>query len=195
MNKTIESVWKEGFLDDNALVAPRVNDLYNRRSEQTIDRFIRMLRWNFYGIAATVVAVFLVSIFVGAPVAGTIFAVALGLFAAHARTQVLKFESIDRTADSYRYVTAFNDLISAFLKRNAQVFRLSVPVMLLSFNEIVLPSDANIASRTPMFVVAIVVFVFAGPISRFDVNLFYRNAISRLREIQSEMEQLRGTAT
>ena len=53
MNKTIESVWKEGFIDDHALVAPQVNDLYNRRSEQTIDRFIRRLRRNFYGIVAT----------------------------------------------------------------------------------------------------------------------------------------------
>jgi hypothetical protein len=192
MKKTIESVWKEGFIDDHALVAPQVNDLYNRRSEQTIDRFIRRLRRNFYGIAATTVAVFLASIFVGAPVAGTIFAVALGSFAAHARTQVLKFESIDRTVDSYHFVKAFNDSINAFLTRNAQVFRLTVPVMLLSFNEIVLPSDAGIGVRVPMLVLAVVVTLFAGPISRFDVNLFYRNAISRLREMQSDMEELRG---
>lgn len=193
MNKTIESAWKEGFLDDDALVAPQVNDLYNRRSGQMIDRFIRMLRWNFYAIAATVAVVFLVSIFKGALVAGTIFAAALSYFAVHARTQVLKFEGIDRTVDSYHYVKTFNELIDAFLVRNAQVFRLTVPVVLLSFNEIVLPSDAAIGSRVPMFLAAVVVFVFAGPISRLDVNLVYRNAIRRLREMQSDMERLRGS--
>ena len=31
MEKTIEAVWKEGFVDDDALVAPKLNDLYNHK--------------------------------------------------------------------------------------------------------------------------------------------------------------------
>ena len=40
---------------------------------------------------------------------------------------------------------------------------------------------------------SLVIFIFAGPVSRFDVNLVYRGPINRLREMQSEMEELRDT--
>jgi hypothetical protein len=32
MRKTIEAAWREGFLTQGALVAPKVNDLYTRKS-------------------------------------------------------------------------------------------------------------------------------------------------------------------
>lgn len=34
----IEATWREGFLNPDALVAPKVNDLYTRKSRHIVDR-------------------------------------------------------------------------------------------------------------------------------------------------------------
>ena len=41
MRKTIEATWREGFLNPDALVAPKVNDLYTRKSSHIVDRIQR----------------------------------------------------------------------------------------------------------------------------------------------------------
>ena len=38
MEKSIEDMWKEGFLENNALVAPKVNNLYSQKSRNLIDK-------------------------------------------------------------------------------------------------------------------------------------------------------------
>ena len=38
MEKSIETIWKEGFMKDDALVAPKLNDLYNQKSANIIDK-------------------------------------------------------------------------------------------------------------------------------------------------------------
>ena len=46
MEKSIESIWKEGFLKDDALVAPKLNDLYNQKSIHLLDKFEKMYKLN-----------------------------------------------------------------------------------------------------------------------------------------------------
>ena len=51
MEKSIETIWKTGFLDSKALIAPKVNDVYTRKSEHGIDKFKRMFGFNLKAIA------------------------------------------------------------------------------------------------------------------------------------------------
>lgn len=46
MRKTIEAMWREEFLNQGSLVAPKVNDLYARKSRHIVDRIQRMQRIN-----------------------------------------------------------------------------------------------------------------------------------------------------
>ena len=46
MRKTIEATWREGFLNPDALVAAKVNNLYTRKSRHIVDRIQRMQRIN-----------------------------------------------------------------------------------------------------------------------------------------------------
>ena len=42
MEKSIEAIWKEGFLEQDALVAPKINELYNQKSSDIVDKMTRM---------------------------------------------------------------------------------------------------------------------------------------------------------
>ena len=66
MNKTIEATWREGFLNPDALVAPKVNDFYTRKSTHIVDRIQRMQRINE------------IAIVIGAPIVWAILS-ALGM--------------------------------------------------------------------------------------------------------------------
>ena len=46
MEKSIETIWKDGFLDVNELIVPKLNNLYNQKSIHIIDKILRMGRIN-----------------------------------------------------------------------------------------------------------------------------------------------------
>ena len=52
MKKSIETIWQEGFLNNEALVAPKLNDLYNQKSIHIVDKFKRMYKINIIAIIA-----------------------------------------------------------------------------------------------------------------------------------------------
>ena len=58
MEKSIENIWKEGFLKSDALVAPKINNLYNQKSIHIIDKFKRMFKINLIAIVAFSFALF-----------------------------------------------------------------------------------------------------------------------------------------
>ena len=70
MEKSIETTWREGFLSPDALVAPRINDLCNRRSTHIVDKIQRMFKINQVAVVvgAPVQWIFLSA--VGIPVHG-----------------------------------------------------------------------------------------------------------------------------
>jgi hypothetical protein len=46
MTKSIEVIWKEGFVNEAHLTAPKVNDLYNRKSQNIVDKLQSMFAIN-----------------------------------------------------------------------------------------------------------------------------------------------------
>ena len=46
MEKSIEAIWKDGFLDVNELIVPKLNNLYNQKSIHIIDKILRMGKIN-----------------------------------------------------------------------------------------------------------------------------------------------------
>ncbi len=46
MENSIETIWKEGFLNEKRLVAPKINDLYNQKSKHLVDKMERTFRVN-----------------------------------------------------------------------------------------------------------------------------------------------------
>ena len=70
MEKSIESIWKEGFIKSEELIAPRVNNIYNKKSEHIVDKFSRMFRINLIAIVVGSFFVVLMSYAVRIPYMG-----------------------------------------------------------------------------------------------------------------------------
>ena len=76
MRKNIEATWREGFLDPGALVAPKVNDLYTRKSTLIADRIQRMQRINEIAILIGAPSVWALHVALGMPYGGAMLCAA-----------------------------------------------------------------------------------------------------------------------
>jgi len=102
MEKSIENIWKDGFLKSDALIAPKINNLYNQKSIHIIDRFKRMFRINLILIIAFSFLFLFVSYFVGIPIMGTIFFVSLLVLVIINKRLLNSLEHIDKGENSYQ---------------------------------------------------------------------------------------------
>jgi hypothetical protein len=214
MKKTIEATWREGFLNPDALVAPKVNDLYTRKSTHIVDRIQRMQRINEIAIlvGAPIAWAFLSA--VGIPYTGAIMCTAwVGLIVV--RRQFPHITKFDATVgvDSYHYLKAFQRWLKNRLAwgRRFQGHLYAVTFLALAIGigasaggQVLIRTivenfpDVRLVNGVPLVLIVVVVAMtivvdlFGGLIFDFDVKTGYRRVFEKLDQMVAEMEELRG---
>jgi hypothetical protein len=214
MRKTIEATWREGFLNQGALVAPKVNDLYTRKSTHIVDRIQRMQRINEIAILIGAPIVWVLHSAVGIPYTGAImWAAWTGLIVVRRQfPHITKFDA-PISVDSYQYLKAFQRWLRNRLAWGRRVQRhlyavtffaiaiglgASEPGQQLIRFMVESNSGIRLVNGIPLVLIAVVVAMtivvdlFGGVIFDFDVNTVYRNIFRKLDEMVAEMEELRG---
>ena len=213
MKKTIEETWREGFLNADALVVPKINDLYTRKSQHLADKIQRMMRINEIAIVigAPILWAFLSAF--GIPYTGAILCITwVGLLVVR-RLYITKFNAPDNSLDSYHYIKAFQAWLKDRMARSKRVQRhlyavcfvalaigvvASEPAQLTIGRAVENNPDIVLINGVPLIVIAgvvamtIVVELAGGKIFDFDINSLYRNVFRRLDEMVAEMEELRA---
>lgn len=213
MRKTIEATWREGFLNSDALVAPKVNNLYTRKSRHIVDRIQRMQRINEIAIVIGAPIMWALLSAVGIPYTGAILCTAwVGLLVVR-RLYIAKFEAPDNSLDSYHYLKAFHGWLKDRMARSKRVQRHLYAVTFLALAIGMVASepaqtlirlvvennpDVRLINGVPVVLIsgvvatAIVVELLGGVIFDFDINTAYRNVFRKLDEMVAEMEELRS---
>ena len=212
MRKTIEATWREGFLTPDALVAPKVNDLYTRKSKHIADRIQRMLRINQIAIVIGAPITWALLSAVGIPYTGAIMWAAWTGLVVVRHLSIAKFAAPDTSLDSYQYLKTFQGWLKGRMARSRRMQRHLYAVTFLaiaigmgasaggqqSIRSIVeshpgisLVNGIPVVLIAGVVAVAIVVELFGGAIFDFDVNTVYRDVFRKLDEMVAEMEELR----
>jgi hypothetical protein len=214
MRKTIEATWREGFLNPDALVAPKVNDLYTRKSMHIADRIQRMQRINEIAIVIGGPIAWALYAALGMPYGGAIICAAwVGLIVVRRQfPHITKFDA-PVSVDSYQYLKAFQRWLKNRLAWGRRVQRhlyavsfVAVAIGIgesavgqLAIRQIVESSPGiRLVYGVPLIlivgvvVIGIVVDLLGGVIFDFDLNTVYRNVFRKLDEMVAEMEELRG---
>ena len=214
MRKTIEATWREGFLDPGALVAPKINDLYTRKSLHIADRIQRMQRINEIAIVIGAPIAWAFYAALGMPYGGAIIcAVWVGLIVVRRQLpHITKFDA-PVSVDSYQYLKAFQQWLKNRLAWGRRVQR---HIYAATFVAIAIGlGESAVGQRAIRFIVesnpdlglvngipwvliagvvaiAIVVDLLGGLIFDVDVNSVYRGVFRKLDQMVAEMEELRG---
>jgi hypothetical protein len=218
MEKSIETIWKEGFLESDALVAPKINDLYNQKSIHIIDKFKRMFRINLIAIVAFSFTFLVVSFFVGIPITGIIFFVTLSILVFINKKLLNDLEKMDLGVSSYQYLKVFNQWINKQVAINKKISKFLYPIIFISMilgfwykdaegmpmgerlvGEILYGfPDTYLIFGIPLIGIVIVVlilgllFLFGGRIYKWDLNIIYGSVFKKLEELMTDIESLRS---
>jgi hypothetical protein len=212
MRKTIEATWREGFLHPDALVAPKVNDLYTRKSTHIVERIQRLLHINQIAIVIGSVIMWAGLSAAGLPYTGAIMCVSWSGLVFVRRLVIAKFVSPDSSLDSYHYLHAFQTWLKNRMARSRSLQRHLYPITFAAFAIGMVASKGGqqfihaIVEHNPgiwlihgvpvpiiavVAVMTIVLELLGGVIFDFDVRV-YRPIFRKLDEMVREMEELRG---
>ena len=218
MEKSIENIWKEGFLNSDALIAPKLNDLYNQKSKHIVDKFKRVFKINLIVIVIFAFAMLVVTIYNGLPIIGiSWFLILIGLVVVNKKL-TSSLEKIDYNKNSYEYLMSFNKWLQDQLTINRKMARLYYPLFFLSIvvgfwfvdaegiylgerlvGEVLYGfPDIFLVNGVPLIGVALVLFIagmlalFGGRIYNMDVKIIYGGMFKKIEELITDLEELRS---
>ena len=212
MEKSIESIWKKGFLNPSDMVVPKLNNLYEQKSQSIVEKLKRMFVLNFYYIIGLAVFIFLLSLIGKVALIGTPVSLMMLYLAYYGKQQNDKMKTIDQTNSSYDYLISFNSWRIEAIKGYGKIYRFFYPLFFIAlmlgmwhspvFNKIIRHSIANhphweliwgvpqyLLIGSAIFIVFTV--LFSGKIYQFDLYLVYGRAFKKLDNLIQDMEELR----
>ena len=218
MEKSIEDIWKEGFLKTDALIAPKINKLYSQKSIHVIDKFKRMFKINLIAIVAFSFIFLIVSFFIGIPITGVIFFVTLSVLVFINKKLLNDLEKIDLGVSSYQYLKAFNQWKNKQIAINKRMSKFLYPIIFISMilgfwfkdaegiplgerlvNEIRIGfPDVYLVYGIPLIGIISVILIlvllafFGGSIYKWDLNIVYGRVFKKLEELMTDIESLRS---
>jgi hypothetical protein len=218
MEKTIETIWKEGFLKSDALVVPKLNDLYHRKSQHIVDKLTRMLKTNLVAILGGSFFVVGLSYAVNIPYMGIGMFVILNVLVAINRKLMKGLSRIDKNVNSFEYLKTFDGWMKEQVSMNKKISHFLYPLVFLSvvigfwfggfggdipgeimtdklvtrFPDMVLVYGLPLYGLLGGILVLVLLAYFGGRIYQWDLNIVYGRVLKKLDEIIADMEDLRN---
>ncbi len=217
MEKSIESIWDEGFLKADALIAPKINELYKKKSIDIVEKFKRMYTINIAAILVFAILMVLIAIPSEMPyMAIPMFILFCGLITISLKFK-MKLENLDKSQNSYEYLKSFDNWTKEMIHTNTRLSHFLYPYFCLAIitgfwfggfggdipgntilNEYLLnhPDTLTILGFPTYWVIGLFILLsiisyFGGAIGKFDLNIVYGRILKKLEVLLLDMEDLR----
>lgn len=218
MEKSIETIWKEGFLKNDELIAPKLNDLYNKKSQHIVDKFTRMFKINLVAIVAGSFFIVGMSYLVNIPYMGLSLFIILNVLVVINKRLMKGLGKIDKNVNSFQYLKTFDGWMKDQVSTNEKFSRFLYPLVFLSViigfwfggfggdvpgevmvNKLAMNNpDMQLVFGLPLFgllgvILVLILFAyFGGRIYKWDLNIVYGRVLKKLDEIIKDMEELKN---
>ncbi|NQU52865.1 MAG: hypothetical protein HQ522_10040 [Bacteroidetes bacterium] len=217
MEKSIESIWKKGFLNSDALVAPKLNNLYAQKSKHIIDKFNNMFRKNIIAIVISTFFALGFTYWTGIPYLGICMFFILNLLAIVNYKLWKSLEKINKNVDSFHYLKSFDGWMKEQVTMNRKFAKFMYPAFFLSillgfwlgdfggtipgenlveniitnYPNTILVFGLPIYGILAIIATTVLLIIFGDNIYNFDVKLMYGRIFNKLDELVADMEELR----
>lgn len=208
MNKSIDSVWEKGFTGDMQLSEPQINDLYNQKSNNLVDRFEALFAANHKWVIIGACLCCLVLSVIGAPILGVIVCLMLLGLVYFGKQQSKSLQAIHKEQSCLDYLQSFDAWLETAIAQYTRVYRLFYPVLfaLCALRFVISDAaqdvlgDLSIRTSTGQLELGVYLVIgggslllglFGGRIYRMDVNLIYGAEIKKLKALIAELQALK----
>ena len=212
MENSIENIWKSGFLNEQSLVVPKINNLYDQKSKLIVERINAMFKKNIDLLMGMSVAILVIYYLIGAVWQGVGIAVLMFAFALYNSWKRKRTEPISTDLNSYEYLVTFRQQMNDMIEENVPLMRVFYPLVMfgalstvwLSFEKagyvegfFQANPDHLMVFGVPLIawliggtILSLMAF-FARTIYRWDFMLMYGRLMRKLDETIQDMEELR----
>lgn len=217
MEKSIESIWKKGFMDPQALIAPKLNELYTKKSIHIIDKFKRMFRLNLVLIVIGSFVILGVSFAVGLAYMGVPMFIGMNILVLINKKLLNSLEGVNKGENSYDYLSAFDKWIKYQISINKKFSRFFYPFVFLSLlsgfwmkqsgelhlgqhlvNKLIQSyPNLTLIYGVPLIgligaaLIAVLLFIVGGKIYEWDLKIVYGRILKKLDEILKDIQELK----
>jgi len=217
MEKSIETIWNEGFLESDAIIVPKLNDLYNQKSIDIVEKFKRMYKINIIGIILFALILLPVATFAHIPYMGISFFALFITIVSFAIKFKNKLEAINKNTNSYKYLKTFDNWTKEMTAFNTKISRFTYPYvflsmvagfwfgsfggnipgndfvnrMLIEFPDMPLIFGLPLYGILGLFFIIFFLAFFGAKIGEWDLKIGYGRILKRLDTLLTDMEELR----
>jgi hypothetical protein len=212
MTKSIEAMWKEGFVNEAQLTAPKINDFYNRKSENMVDKLKSMFDMNIKAIMVGCVIMFVIMSLIGAPFLGLYICCLISPLIFISKKELEKTVNLSKGQSSYDYLVNFNNWLQSSIDTYSGYYKLFYPLFFLGMaiqavvskagGKVIallvenIPTDIMLLGLPYYLIVAIAIVTlffarYAEAIYRWDLSIVYGRQFKKLEELIADMEELR----
>lgn len=213
MTLSIEQIWQQASEQQDPLQIPQVKNLYQRRSENLVDKIEQLFELNKRALIWASGIMFTVFLALNLPIVAIIIPACLMYLVKHSSGDIKEFSALDKTANSYQYIAGFYELLQNKLTKYGQLYRWIYPILLasaliqLAYSEIgqvginswieaspslLLVLNVPVLAWLVIIVLCSLVSWFAPKIYALDVQAFYGRQFEKLDQIVSDLEALRA---
>lgn len=205
MEKSIKKIWDEAFINEQSLIAPQVNDLYNKKSKSIINRIKRTYEIDNKGLIPMAIILVIGMAIFSEYIIGLYASFLIMCLYFFNRNLLSRFNSIDIKSDNLTYLKNYRSIITSITKSTKKLFMFALPLAVLSiFILAFLIKDHSFLSKfisegTTIFHMlgiglglGILISMLCTAVFAISTKILYGTLFSKLDDIISEMEALKN---
>lgn len=128
MEKSIEQIWNNGFLRDDKLLAPKINNLYNKKSQLLIEKLKYTYTVDNKSILPLAVLFFAISVFFEHYLLGIYLIILMLTLFFMNRKKLSDLEKISILGSNYEYLLEYRKMLESMNSFYTKLLALGVPI-------------------------------------------------------------------
>ncbi|WP_442265718.1 hypothetical protein ACSIGC_15670 [Tenacibaculum sp. ZS6-P6] len=205
MEKSIEKIWNEAFIDEQSLIAPRINNLYNQKSKSIVNKIKRTYEFDNRGLLPIAGIVAIGGILLSETIIG-LYGTILILCLYYYNTKLLsRFSNLDVKSDNLTYLKNYRRVVKSVSLATKRMFIFVIPFVVLSI--FILAFFVKEKSFLSRFIkegttfleiigiggsIALIFSIIAMLAFKLSTKLLYGTLFSKLDDLINEIEGLKS---
>lgn len=205
MEKSIEKIWNESFIDDESLIAPKINDLYNQKSKSIINKIKRTYEIDNKGLIPIAILTLVLSAIFSEIIIGLYGSFLIMSLYFFNRGLLNRFNTIDIKTDNLTYLKKYKAIIFSIIKSTRKLFIFGLPIAVMSifilsyyigeksFLSGFIIKDLSIFKTLSIgFIIMVTISIICTVVYTISTKLLYGKFFNQLNEIISDIEALKN---